>query len=60
MCVLGRVVILGGGMSGLLCARALSGHAREILVYERDKNFAGSMPRRGVPQGHHVHCMLAA
>ncbi|WP_030813554.1 NAD(P)/FAD-dependent oxidoreductase [Streptomyces sp. NRRL F-2799] len=48
------VVVIGAGMSGLLAAAALAGHADVILV-ERDTLPAGPEPRRGVPQARHAH-----
>jgi 2-polyprenyl-6-methoxyphenol hydroxylase-like FAD-dependent oxidoreductase len=57
--VMGRAVVLGGSMAGLLAARVLSDHADQVVVIERDDlASAGSDPRPGVPQGSHVHALL--
>ncbi|MCS7481267.1 FAD-dependent oxidoreductase [Umezawaea endophytica] len=58
--IMRRAVVLGGSMAGLLAARVLSDHADEVLVIERDGGAADGGPRSGVPQGGHVHALLAA
>lgn len=55
----GRVVVLGGGIGGLLAARALAEHAEEIHVLDRDTLAGGASARACVPQGRHVHAFLA-
>ncbi|MFJ6841084.1 NAD(P)/FAD-dependent oxidoreductase [Streptomyces griseoluteus] len=47
-------VVIGAGMSGLLAAAALAGHA-DVTLIERDTLPAGPQPRRGVPQARHAH-----
>ncbi|NEB90649.1 NAD(P)/FAD-dependent oxidoreductase [Streptomyces bauhiniae] len=47
-------VVIGAGMSGLLAAAALAGHA-DVTLIERDTLPAGPEPRRGVPQARHAH-----
>jgi flavin-dependent dehydrogenase len=55
----GRAVILGAGVAGLLAARAATeGHA-EVIVVDRDPLGLDAGPRRGVPQGRHIHGLLA-
>lgn len=54
----GRAVVLGASMGGLLAARALAGHFAEVVVLERD-DLSAPGDRRGVPQGRHVHALLA-
>src|SRR5436309_329084 len=54
-----RAVVLGGGMAGLLAARVLSDRYRKVLVVERDAIVGVTEPRRGVPQAHHAHALLA-
>src|ERR1700759_1370709 len=61
MTVLGeRAVVLGASMGGLLAARVLADFFETVTVVERD-----ALPdddpavRRGVPQGRHVHVLLA-
>jgi 2-polyprenyl-6-methoxyphenol hydroxylase-like FAD-dependent oxidoreductase len=55
-------VVLGGSVAGLLAARALAGPYQQVLVVERDElpETVNSEPRRGVPQGRHIHGLLAA
>ncbi|MFC6736561.1 FAD-dependent oxidoreductase [Halolamina salina] len=47
-------------MAGLLAARVLTDAYDEVLVVERDSIPSTPAPRRGVPQGHHVHVLLEA
>lgn len=54
-----RAVVLGGGMAGLLAARVLTDHAKEVVLVERDDLSGGPVARRGVPQGNQVHGLLA-
>lgn len=54
-----RAVVLGGSIAGLLAARALADHYAEVVVVERDELPAGAAHRRGVPQGRHIHALLA-
>ncbi|NMH77186.1 FAD-dependent oxidoreductase [Pseudonocardia xinjiangensis] len=57
---MGRAVVLGASMAGLLAARVLSDHAEEVVVIERDAADTGYEPRPGVPQGSQVHALLPA
>jgi 2-polyprenyl-6-methoxyphenol hydroxylase-like FAD-dependent oxidoreductase len=54
-----RAVVLGAGVAGLLAARVLADHAREVVVVERDELPGEPVDRRGVPQGNQVHGVLA-
>jgi NADPH-dependent 2,4-dienoyl-CoA reductase/sulfur reductase-like enzyme len=54
----GRAVVLGASMGGLLAARVLSESFAEVVVIERD-DLSAPGDRRGVPQGRHVHALLA-
>ncbi|MEY9211900.1 FAD-binding protein [Thermobifida halotolerans] len=54
-----RAVVLGAGMAGLLTARVLADAYAQVLVVERDRVSGPAAPRRGVPQGRHVHGLLA-
>ncbi|MFC4069007.1 FAD-dependent oxidoreductase [Actinoplanes subglobosus] len=54
-----RAVVLGAGMAGLLAARVLADHYREVVIVERDRLDGGAEPRRGVPHGRHAHALLA-
>ncbi|WP_412540244.1 FAD-dependent monooxygenase [Longispora sp. K20-0274] len=55
----GSAVVLGGSMAGLLTARVLSEFYGRVTVVERDELPTGSAQRRGVPQGRHLHALLA-
>jgi len=54
-----RAIVLGAGMAGLLAARVLSGHYRDVTVVERDDLTGVTGARRGVPQGRHAHGLVA-
>jgi 2-polyprenyl-6-methoxyphenol hydroxylase-like FAD-dependent oxidoreductase len=53
-----RAVVLGGGMAGLLAAAVLGRAYEEVALVERDRLRGAADPRRGVPQGKHVHVLL--
>jgi 2-polyprenyl-6-methoxyphenol hydroxylase-like FAD-dependent oxidoreductase len=53
-----RAVVVGGSLTGLLAARALSAHFREVVLVERDPFPTGPEWRKGVPQARHVHVLL--
>jgi len=54
-----RAVVVGAGMGGLATARVLADHFEEVLVLERDDLSDEGSPRAGIPQGKHVHVLLA-
>lgn len=54
-----RAVVLGAGIAGLLAARAVAETHGEVVVVDRDPLEPGPSPRRGVPQGRHLHGLLA-
>lgn len=54
-----RAIVLGGSMAGLLAARVLADAFAEVVIVDRDKLAGVTTPRRGVPQGRHVHGLLA-
>lgn len=51
-------VIIGGGIAGLLAARVLSGHFKEVIIIEKDKYPPQVGPRNGTPQSNHIHVLL--
>jgi 2-polyprenyl-6-methoxyphenol hydroxylase-like FAD-dependent oxidoreductase len=53
-----HAIVIGGGLAGLLTARVLSGHFGEVTLVDRDV-LPQSEPRKGVPQGQHVHALLS-
>ncbi|MDT3399935.1 FAD-binding monooxygenase [Streptomyces sp. B1866] len=55
----GRAVVLGGSMAGLLAARVLAESYAEVTLVDRDVLTGVAGPRRGVPQGRHVHRFLS-
>ncbi|GAB3344632.1 FAD-dependent oxidoreductase [Modestobacter lapidis] len=54
-----RAVVLGASMAGLLAARVLADAYAEVTVLDRDDLPAGARARRGVPQGRHIHALVA-
>jgi 2-polyprenyl-6-methoxyphenol hydroxylase-like FAD-dependent oxidoreductase len=54
-----HAIVIGGSMAGLLATRVLSDHFEQVTIIERDRLTAGADPRKGVPQGRHVHVLLA-
>ena len=54
-----RAVVIGASVAGLLAARALSDFAESVTVIDRDAPPDSPTPRKGVPQGRHVHGVLA-
>jgi 2-polyprenyl-6-methoxyphenol hydroxylase-like FAD-dependent oxidoreductase len=54
-----HAVVLGGSIAGLLVARVLADAYDRVTVVDRDELVPGAMPRRGAPQGRHIHGLLA-
>ncbi|TDC38173.1 FAD-dependent monooxygenase [Micromonospora sp. KC213] len=55
--VMGKAVVLGGSVAGLLAARVLSDYAEHVVVIDRD-DLAVPGGRPGVPQGTQLHALL--
>ena len=55
----GHAAVIGGGMSGLLAARALADHFAAVTVVERDQLPDRPDFRKGVPQARHLHTFWA-
>ncbi|WP_127533945.1 NAD(P)/FAD-dependent oxidoreductase [Paenibacillus kobensis] len=55
---LGRAVVIGGSIAGLLAARVLADVFSEVIIVEADVAPEGSTPRNKVPQSHHSHILL--
>lgn len=53
-----HAVVIGGSVAGLLAARVLTEHYDRVTVLEKDLLRDDDQPRKGVPQGRHVHAML--
>ena len=54
-----RAVVIGAGMAGLTAARAVADFFDRVLVLERDSLPTEPAHRAGIPQGRHVHMLLA-
>lgn len=54
-----HAVVIGGSLAGLSAARVLSDFFDEVTVYERDELPDGPANRNAVPQGRHVHMLMA-
>ncbi|MFJ7149103.1 NAD(P)/FAD-dependent oxidoreductase [Streptomyces sp. NPDC100445] len=56
-----RAVVIGAGTAGLVAAAALARAepALQVLLLDRDDLPEGPENRRGVPQGHHAHLLMA-
>lgn len=54
-----RAIVIGAGIGGLLAARALADHVADVIVLDRDTLPDAPQHRRNVPQGQHVHALLA-
>jgi 2-polyprenyl-6-methoxyphenol hydroxylase-like FAD-dependent oxidoreductase len=54
-----QAVVIGASMAGLLAARALSETFDRVVVVESDRLPDDASDRRAVPQGKHVHGLLA-
>lgn len=52
-------VVLGAGIAGLLAAAALADAGHRVSIVERDRLPDSPSHRRGVPQGPHLHSVLA-
>ncbi|MGH3825033.1 MAG: NAD(P)/FAD-dependent oxidoreductase [Pseudonocardiaceae bacterium] len=55
-----HAVVIGASMAGLLAARVLTEFYDRVTVVERDVLPSCGEHRRGVPQGHHLHGLLAS
>jgi 2-polyprenyl-6-methoxyphenol hydroxylase-like FAD-dependent oxidoreductase len=54
-----HAVVLGGSVAGMLATRMLAQAYRQVTVIDRDQLTDEPEPRRAVPQGHHIHALLA-
>jgi 2-polyprenyl-6-methoxyphenol hydroxylase-like FAD-dependent oxidoreductase len=58
--LVGRVLVVGASMAGLFAAAGVAPLARSVLVLDRDVLPSRPAPRKGVPQGRHIHALLGA
>jgi 2-polyprenyl-6-methoxyphenol hydroxylase-like FAD-dependent oxidoreductase len=54
-----HAIVIGASMAGLLAARVLSKHFEKVTVLERDPVHDQPESRKGQPQTHHIHALLA-
>jgi 2-polyprenyl-6-methoxyphenol hydroxylase-like FAD-dependent oxidoreductase len=55
----GVAAVIGGSIAGLLAAKVLASEYEQVVIFDRDDLLATG-PRKGTPQAHHVHVLLAA
>lgn len=53
-----HAVVIGASVAGLLAARVLADFFEQVTILERETLPRGPEPRKGVPQGHHIHLLL--
>src|SRR5215470_1989930 len=53
-----HAVVIGASVAGLLAGQVLSNHFEHVTIIERDRITEEIGPRKGVPQGRHVHVLL--
>lgn len=53
-----QAVVIGASITGLLTAQILSRIFRQVIILDRDHLPTGPVPRKTVPQEHHVHLLL--
>nr|WP_294518999.1 FAD-dependent monooxygenase [uncultured Rhodopila sp.] len=54
-----QAVVIGAGLAGLTAAAALSDYFARVTVLDRDELPPQAASRSGVPQGKHLHVLLA-
>jgi flavin-dependent dehydrogenase len=54
-----HAIVIGASLGGLCAARVLSDVCERVTVYERDELPDGPENRAAVPQGRHVHLLMA-
>jgi len=54
-----HAIVIGASLGGLCAARVLSDVCERVTVYERDELPDGPVNRAAVPQGRHVHLLMA-
>lgn len=54
-----QAIVIGASVAGLCAARVLSDHYDQVAIYERDELPDGPANRGAVPQGRHVHLLMA-
>jgi 2-polyprenyl-6-methoxyphenol hydroxylase-like FAD-dependent oxidoreductase len=54
-----HAIVIGASLAGLCAARVLADFYERVTVYERDELPDGPANRAAVPQGRHVHLLMA-
>jgi 2-polyprenyl-6-methoxyphenol hydroxylase-like FAD-dependent oxidoreductase len=54
-----EAIVIGASIAGLCAARVLSDHYGHVTVFERDELPSTPAQRAAVPQGQHVHLLMA-
>lgn len=54
-----QALVVGAGIGGLTAARVLADHFDHVIILERDTLPSQADTRAGIPQGKHVHVLLA-
>src|SRR5215813_13985869 len=54
-----QAIVVGAGIGGLTAARVVADYFERVVVLERDTLPERAEPRPGVPQGKHIHALLA-
>src|SRR5262245_39892980 len=54
-----HAIVIGGSIAGMCAARAIAPLYRPVTILDRDALPAGTDGRAGVPQGRHIHGLLA-
>ncbi|HEY4794738.1 MAG TPA: oxidoreductase, partial [Mycobacterium sp.] len=55
----GHAVVIGASLAGLCAARVLSDFYDRVTIFERDELPSTPANRTAVPQGRHVHLLMA-
>lgn len=54
-----HAIVIGASIAGLSAARVLADHYQQVTVFDRDELPQGPQNRSAIPQGRHVHLLLA-
>jgi 2-polyprenyl-6-methoxyphenol hydroxylase-like FAD-dependent oxidoreductase len=54
-----HAIVIGASLAGLLAGRVLAEHFDHVTLVDRDTLPEGPESRKGVPQGRHIHVLLA-
>jgi 2-polyprenyl-6-methoxyphenol hydroxylase-like FAD-dependent oxidoreductase len=60
MARIGHAVVMGASVTGLAAAAAVAGHADRVTVVDRDVLPDQPRHRKGTPQAHHLHSLMAS